>query len=382
MTRSWSFRDDFRPAKHSLRVRLAALYGGVFLVLGTLVLAIPYLVGRASSTSVEIQPGGGFDPSAGRAIIRAQRGTDLHQQFVLSLLAIVVLVGLSLALGWFLAGRTLRPLREITATTQEITASNLDRRLAIEGPYDELNELGATLDDLMARLEASFTSQRNFVSNASHELRTPLTAERALLQVALADPDPSVTSLRAVCEELVELGGSQERLIDDLLTLAQSEAGVERSERFDLSAVARTAVRTALAEASARDVDLDVSGVSAPVFGDRRLVAILVGNLVDNAIRHNVAGGHASVRTSHSGRGSTVAVSNSGPVVAEEDVLHLCEPFMRPGSTRRRHVEGYGLGLTIIRAVSDAHGAELRIRARDHGGMAVSVTFPVPRLDP
>ena len=381
MTRSWSFRDDFRPAKHSLRVRLAALYGGIFLALGILVLAIPFLVGRASSTSVEIRSGGGFDPAVGRAIIRSQQGTDLHQQLVLSLLAVVVLVGLSLAVGWILAGRILRPLREITATTQEITASNLHRRLAIEGPYDELNELGATLDDLMARLEASFISQRNFVSNASHELRTPLTAERALLQVALADPDPSVTSLRSVCEELVELGGSQERLIDDLLTLAQSEAGIERSERFDLFGVARTAVRVALDEASARGVDLDVSGIPAPVYGDRRLVAILVGNLIDNAIRHNAVGGHANVRTSHSGRGSTVAVSNSGPVVAEEDVLHLCEPFLRPGSTRRLHVDGYGLGLTIVRAVADAHGAELHIRVREHGGLAVSVTFPVPRLD-
>ena len=150
---------------------------------------------------------------------------------------------LSVALGWVLAGRALRPLREITATTREISASNLHRRLAIEGPYDELNELGATLDDLLARLEASFASQRNFVSNASHELRTPLTAEKALLQVALADPAPSVTSLRGVCEELVELGGHQQRLIDDLLTLAQSEGGVESPEGFDLSAVARIAVR-------------------------------------------------------------------------------------------------------------------------------------------
>ena len=110
--------------------------------------------------------------------------------------------------------------------------------------------------------------------------------------------------------------------------------------------------------------------------GDRRLVSILVGNLVDNTIRHNVAGGHATVRTSHSGRGSIVAVSNSGPVVDEEDVDLLCEPFMRPGSTRRLHSEGYGLGLAIVRAVAEAHHAELRVRARSQGGLAVDVTFP------
>ena len=159
-----------------------------------------------------------------------------------SLLALAVLVAMSFVLGWVLAGRALRPLREITATTREISASNLNRRLSVEGPYDELNELGATLDDLLARLEASFASQRNFVSNASHELRTPLTAERALLQVALADPDPSVESLRAVCEELVELGGNQQRLIDDLLILAQSEGGssVRKASTFRPSPAPRS----------------------------------------------------------------------------------------------------------------------------------------------
>ena len=367
--------------RSTLQLRLAALYGGIFFLLGLVVVAIPYLLGRASSTAVPVPVGGEVGGPLRRALISAQRSADVHQQLVLSLVALVVLGVLSVALGWVLAGRALRPLREITATTREISASNLHRRLAIEGPYDELNELGATLDDLLARLEASFASQRNFVSNASHELRTPLTAEKALLQVALADPAPSVTSLRGVCEELVELGGHQQRLIDDLLTLAQSEGGVESPEGFDLSAVARIAVRDREDEASSRQVTVDASCVTAPVHGDRRLVSILVGNLVDNAIRHNAAGGHATVRTSHSGRGSTVAVSNSGPVVDEEEVGLLCEPFMRPGSTRRLHPEGYGLGLAIVRAVAEAHHAELRVRARSQGGLAVDVTFPSRRVD-
>ena len=376
MSHARSSRRGRPPASRPLQLRLAASYGAAFFLLGLLVLAIPYFLGRASSTSVAIPAGGGVDVPAGHAIVSAQRVADLHQQLVLSLVALVVLAALSAALGWVLAGRTLRPLREITATTRDISASNLHRRLAIEGPYDELNELGATLDDLLARLEVSFASQRNFVSNASHELRTPLAAERALLQVALADPAPSVASLRGVCEELVELGGHQQRLIGDLLTLAQSEGGVERPERFDLSAVARTAARARQDEASSREVCLEVSCAPAPVFGDRRLVSILVGNLLDNAIRHNVAGGLATVRTSLSGRGSTVAVSNSGPVVDGADVGHLCEPFMRPASTRRLQSEGYGLGLAIVRAVADAHRAELRVRARSQGGLAVDVTFP------
>jgi signal transduction histidine kinase len=373
-------RQGPRFAPRTLQVRLAASYGGIFFLLGLLVLAIPYFAGRAS-ISVAVPIRGGVDLPTRRAIVSAQHSADSHRQLLLSLVALVVLAALSFALGWFLAGRTLRPLRDITATTREISASNLHRRLAIEGPYDELNELGATLDDLLARLDASFASQRNFVSNASHELRTPLTAERALLQVALADPAPTVASLRAVCDELLELGAAQERLIDDLLTLAQGEGGVESPERFDLSAVARTAVRARQDDAAGRGVRLEVSGAPAPVYGDRHLVSILVGNLVDNAIRHNVAGGHATVRTSHSGRGSTVAVSNSGPLVDEGDVDHLCEPFMRPGGTRLLHTEGYGLGLAIVRAVAEAHHAELRVRARAQGGLAVDVTFPPQTID-
>lgn len=369
-----------RSARRSLQVRLAVSYGVLFLVLGLLVLAVPYFLGRAWRTSVALPGGQAVSPALRRALVSAQRSADFHHQLVLSLLALLALVALSVVLGWVLAGRTLRPLRTVTARTREISASNLHLRLAIDGPYDELSELGATLDDLLARLEASFGSQRNFVSNASHELRTPLTAERALLQVALADPHSSVESLRAVCEELVVLSGHQVRLIDDLLTLAQSERGVERPERFDLSAVARAAVRARQSEASERDVSLEASCVSAPVFGDRRLVSILVGNLVDNAVRHNVAGGHVTVRTSQSGRGTTVAVSNSGPVVDDEDMANLCEPFTRSGTTRRLRGDGHGLGLAIVRAVADAHHAELRLRSRSHGGLAVDVTFPPPSV--
>jgi signal transduction histidine kinase len=368
----------FRAPRRTLQLRLAIAFGGSFLLLGIFVLSIPYFLGRASSNLVAIRVDRGV-PIEVRNALGAQRGADVHQQLVLSLLALVVLAAMAAVLGWVLAGRTLQPIRAITATTREISASNLHRRLAIDGPYDELNELGATLDDLLARLQASFASQRNFVSNASHELRTPLTAERALLQVALADPDPSVESLRTVCEELVELGGHQERLIDDLLTLAQSEGGVEHSERFDLSAVARAATRSCEEEATSRGVTLEAHCVSAPVFGDRRLVSILVTNLVDNAVRHNVAEGHVTVRTSHSGRGATVAVSNSGPTVEEEDVQKLCEPFVRLGDARRQYAEGYGLGLAIVRAVAAAHHAELRLRARSQGGLAVDVTFPPVR---
>jgi signal transduction histidine kinase len=360
----------------SLQARLALSYGGICFLLGLVVLAIPYGFGRASATSVVVPVRVTTDPSVQRAIVFAQRSADVHRQLVLSLVALVVLAALSASLGWLLAGRTLRPLRTITARTKEISASNLHRRLAVDGPYDELAELGATLDDLLARLEASFTSQRNFVSNASHELRTPLTAERALLQVALADPEPTVASLRAVCEELVGLGSDQERLIDELLTLAQSEGAVGPSERFDLATVARTGVTARGGEITRRGVRLELACSPAPVVADRRLVGIMVGNLLDNAVRHNVDGGTVTVRTTHRGRGSTLAVSNTGPLVPEDEVPYLCEPFRRAGDGGRVETGGHGLGLAIVRAVTEAHHAELQIRARRRGGLAVEVTFP------
>ena len=366
--------------RRTLQVRLAAGFGGVFLLVGLVLLAILYLFGRATALSTPVAVGTAVGIGPQRAVAVAQRAADAHQQLVVSAVALIILAAASVALGWAVAGTTLRPLRTITATAREISASNLHRRLAVEGPYEEFRELGATLDDLLSRLEASFASQRNFVANASHELRTPLTAERAVLQVAMADPDPSVASLRAACEELVALGSQQERLIDDLLTLAESERGIERWERFDLAGIARTVVHDRLDEAAGREVALDAAGGMAPVVGDKRLATILVGNLVDNAIRHNVPGGHATVRTSQSGRGSTVAVSNSGPLVSDEDVDHLFEPFVRLAGARRLHGEGHGLGLAIVRSVADVHRAELHARARPQGGLAVSVTFPYREL--
>ena len=162
---------------------------------------------------------------------------------VAALAAVTIVAVVSMALGWLIAGRFVRPLRSIIATTRDISASNLHRRLGLRGRGDELTELGETIDDLFTRLESSFDSQRNFIANASHELRTPLSAGRALLQVAIADPEPTVQTLRETCEELLELGDRQERLIAALLTLASSQRGLGQTESLDLAEITRKAVR-------------------------------------------------------------------------------------------------------------------------------------------
>ena len=169
----------------------------------------------------------------------AQRAFDSHQLLVDSGIALAVVGILALLAGWFMAGRMLRPVRTITRTARRISSSSLHQRLALEGPEDELKELGDTLDDLFARLESAFEAQRRFVANASHELRTPLTRERALVQVALGDPStPDVW--RATGQELLASNREQETLIDALLTLASSESGLDQQERTDLADISRS----------------------------------------------------------------------------------------------------------------------------------------------
>src|SRR6266567_3749412 len=260
---------------------------------------------------------------------------------------------LSLVSGWLIAGRFVRPLRAIITTAKDISASNLHHRLGVRGRGDEFTELGETLDDLFGRLEAAFQAQRHFIANASHELRTPLSAGRALLQVAIADPEPTVETLRATCQELVELGDQQERLIAALLALASSQRGIGELECLALAA--------------------------APVTGDASLAESLVANLLDNAIRHNLPGGQVEISTSLTAAGAVVSVGNTGTVIPPDAVEDLFQPFRQLGTQRTRRGAGHGLGLAIVRAIADAHNAALTARARPGGGLDIQVTFPPAR---
>jgi signal transduction histidine kinase len=344
----------------SLRIRLALLYGGVFLVLALVVLAIPFL---AVSETAHVG-------SSGPPVV-SHPGRSLLPDIVTVLITLAIAVAASLGFGWLLAGRLLRPLQAIVATARDISASNLSRRLRTGRRDDEFSRLGQTLNDLFARLEASFESQRHFVANAAHELRTPLAAERTVLQVALRDPAASVDTLRAACDEVLRLGRQQEKLIDALLTLAGSERGISRPEPFDLAVVAATVTE---------DVAIDARLGPAPAEGDPRLAESLVANLVGNAIRHNVPGGWARIETGTAAGRAVLRVANSGPVVPPEQLDRLFEPFQRLGDERVRHRRddghGLGLGLAIVRAIAVAHGAELIARPQPEGGLDITVSFP------
>ncbi|HET6188837.1 MAG TPA: HAMP domain-containing sensor histidine kinase [Trebonia sp.] len=289
---------------------------------------------------------------------------------------LAVMATISLAAGWLIAGRFVRPLRAIITAARDISASNLHRRLGVRGRGDEFTELGETLDDLFGRLEAAFQAQRHFIANASHELRTPLSAGRALLQIAIADPEPTVETLRATCQEVVELGDQQERLIAALLALASSQRGIGQLDCLDLADITQGLLLARQDEAQRHSVHFSAALNAAPVTGDPSLTESLVANLLDNAIRHNLPGGHVEISTALTTAGAAISVSNTGTLVPPNAVEDLFQPFRQLGTQRTRHGEGYGLGLAIVRAIADAHGAALTARARPAGGLDIRVTFP------
>ena len=286
------------------------------------------------------------------------------------------MAALAFALGWLVAGRVLRPVRAITATAHRISATSLHERLDLHGPDDEFRELADTLNDLFGRLEASFTAQRHFVANASHELRTPLTLERTLLQVALRNPATTSQQWRTTAQELVESGIQQERLLEALLTLATSEAGTGNREPADLSEAAAASLRAAGPEAERQQLRLETSLDPAPVAGDPNLIERLAVNLVDNAVRHNTCGGAIQLATAQHDGQAVIWVANTGPVIPPAEVARLFRPFERLATSRGGNGTGHGLGLSIVAAIADAHGAKIAAHAQPEGGMRIQVSFP------
>jgi signal transduction histidine kinase len=371
------------PARRTVRLRLTLLYGGLFLMCGLALLTVTYFLVRHAVPSNDVRvfqlPGEPGPPAelppfqdaqltigaqqvareAERAL-RAQRQDVLHQLLVQSGIALALMVVLAVALGWWMAGRVLRRLHTITTAARNISATNLHRRLALGGPADELKELGDTFDKLLGRLDASFQAQRQFVANASHELRTPLARQRAIGQVAVDDPDATVTTLREAHERVLAAGVQQERLIEAMLTLARGQAGIDVRQPFDLGEVVREVVGTRVS---------DVTISACTVSGHRALAERLVANLVDNAIQHNVARGWVSVTCA----AGVLTVTNTGPVVPPEEVARLFEPFQRLAV---RTGDGLGLGLSIVAAIATAHDATVAAEPRPEGGLVVTVTFP------
>jgi signal transduction histidine kinase len=376
-----------RRPRPTARLRLTILYGCVCLVFGAILLAFIYSLtwGALTTTlTAHAHPRGNSSQSSSAQQAPQGQAPDVAEQvnfdrgllLTRSAIALGLVSMAAVGAGWLLAGRVLRPLSTISTTAQRISASSLHERLALEGPDDELKELGDTLDALLARLEDSFDAQRRFAANASHELRTPLTRERTLLQVTLSDPASTLDTWQAVSRELLASNSEQERLIEGMLTLASSEAGLGQRESIDLAAIATTAIvdpRPGIGR-----LDLSVRGEIRPAAleGDPLLIQQLVTNLIDNAVRHNVPGGDVLVGTGTSGGRAVLSVSNTGPFIPPAEVDRLLQPFQRLGPRQARRDGGHGLGLSIVRAITIAHGAAITVRPRPDGGLAIDVAFP------
>jgi signal transduction histidine kinase len=373
-----------RLPRRTARLRLALLYGGVFVLGATAVIAITYLLSTndpyghvrdlppAIVRQIKQIDGSALDHAAFN-----QAASDREQQLIWSGVALAVAIVASVGVGWLIAGRVLRPLSTITAAARRISASDLNQRLALPGPQDELKELGDTLDALLARLEASFDAQRRFVANASHELRTPITRERALLQVMRANPAPTIDTWQAVSAELLVSNAEQEHLIEALLTLASSEGGPGQREPVDLAPLASACLAAAGAETGRLGLHILADFRPAALDGDPVLVPRLVSNLIENAARHNVRGGHLQITTGTSGGRAVLSVANSGQVIPPAEVDRLFQPFQRLGARRARG-DGHGLGLSIVHAIAATHGAAITAQPEPGGGLAIDVTFPPP----
>ena len=303
-----------------------------------------------------------------------QRSSSLSSLLTWSGIALALMALLSIGLGWLVAGRALAPMRTMNTRARMITAESLNERLGIEDRDDELGDLAAAFDELLARLEAAFDSQRRFVANASHELRTPLTLERTLVEIALADPEASVESLRRVCERVLASTEQQERLIEALLTLARSQAAIEVGTTVDLADVVGDTLLTR--EARLSGIAVQSEREPAVVVGDEALLERLVANLIDNAALHNDAQAPwIQVRTGQTGGQSWIVVANSGPQIPAERVKELFEPFRRLESDRTSGRDGIGLGLSIVQAIANAHRATLTTRTLADGGLEIELRF-------
>jgi signal transduction histidine kinase len=375
-------------------MRLTLLYGALFLLSGAVLLAITY--GLAwNATTPQASPDTIIVSSKHKQAELAQqhasevhqRAADMHQLLASSGIALLITAVLSIALGWLVAGRVLRPLRTMTAAARRISEQNLHERLAVAGPADELKRLGDTINDLLARLEAAFDAQRRFVANASHELRTPLTMMRTALDVATRKPDPPAPGVTILAGKIRAGLDKADRLVESFLTLARAQHGeAERRSTVALDKLATTSLADHSAVISDMHLTVGQDQHDAPVPGSEALLTHLIDNLIDNAIRHNQPGGWVRVATGTSTDTARLVVENSGPILDPSRVGELAQPFRRAAPDRTRADNtGVGLGLSIVAAIATTHHGTLDIHARPHGGLRVTVTLPLaarPALTP
>ncbi len=409
---AWAARA---AGRRPIRLRLTLVYSGLFLLAAAMLLAFTYVfVVRGLSTTSALSKAGqpstvaeeSLRKACGKVMAAEKSGTNLapadkgllsrcelsfrsgvvagaqsqraeavHQLLLYSLVGLGIMGAVSMAVGWLVAGRVLRPVHAITGAARRASEENLGERLALAGPPDELKELADTYDAMLARLDAAFASQRRFVANASHELRTPLTVMRTAIDVTLAKADRTPAQLEDMAAEVRAAADRAEALIEALLTLARSDRGAIAVELTDLAVLAEDALDAAGPAIRAGSLRVETGLQPAPAYGDLVLLDRLVVNLVDNAVRHNSAGGWIQVASGTRDGQAYLTVTNGGPVIGEDVAPLLFEPFRRLAGPAGSG-PGTGLGLSIVRSVALAHHGTATARSQPAGGLEVAVLLP------
>jgi signal transduction histidine kinase len=396
----WSAASATRARRRrgpGLRVRLTLLATGLVAAVSAVLLWLGWmLVGEVAASLPTLPPEtpvlvDGVSVPAGE-IATALGHSARIEVLQIGAIAFALVVIAAAMVSWVLAGHVLRPVHEVTATARRLSAESLDERIDLEGPRDEVAELADTFDAMLDRLQAAFDAQRRFVANASHELRTPLAVLRTEIDVTLADPDADVAELRRMAGVLRDATRRAEGLVDGLLLLARTEAADQHpaagDEDLDLDLAARRALDAVRAEVEARRLRVSITradgeaGPAPVVGGDAALLERVVGNLVENGVRHNVEGGWLAVTTRPvpDSRSSEVelVVASSGPELDPARVPDLFEPFRRGAD---RVGTGSGLGLSIVRAVVRSHGGSVSAEPVPGGGLSVRVLLPAVPQD-
>ncbi|MFI6505666.1 sensor histidine kinase [Nonomuraea typhae] len=365
-----------------LRMRLTLLYGGLFFLAGSALLWITYLMTARSVSQKFVKviggPQGSTPPSgdvvfkAAQAEMEQRAGAVLDESLRWSVSAMVLIGIVAVVIGYLVADRALRPLNKVTETAQRLSESTLHERIALEGPQDEVKRLADTFDAMLGRLHRVFDAQRRFIANASHELRTPLAINRTVLEVSLEEPEAS-PDLKALARALLGTNARYERLIEGLLLLAQSEQELGTRKPVQVERVVQTALELTAVK---RDITVHQDLRPVVVEGDPLFLERCVFNLLENALKYNVRGGRVWVTLREEYGGAAFTVENTGPVISPFEVDDLFEPFRRNGD-RVQSGRGAGLGLSIVRAIAEAHGGTVSAQPRHEGGLSVTVRLPL-----
>jgi hypothetical protein len=382
-----------RLLPRTVRMRLTALYGALFVVSGAVLLAIASgVVVSSSRVSATVANQATLSPltrdqirihelQAELAAAESQLHSGVsHGLLIGSAIALGVMTVVSVVLGWIMSGRVLRPLRLMTAATRRISADSLDERLAMTGPGDELKDLADTIDGLLERLEDAFAAQQRFVANASHELRTPLATMRASVDVAVAKPEPVPAQTIALADRLRGELDRVDGLLDGFLALARAQHGDlpgQATLSLEYLTAAALAVRAAPIAAKRLTVHHATGREGTWVTGSQALLCRMLDNVLDNAIGHNRDGGWISVTTGADEHLVRLVVETGGDVLDAGQVSQLAQPFRRLGADRIGSDHGSGLGLSIVEAIAVAHGGTLELHARPEGGLRVTIALPL-----